>query len=230
MDIMGYRILHISDTHCLERNLVIPPDLDMIIHSGDCSNVRDIYRNEHEVMAFLNWFGDLDVKNKVMCFGNHDGSVQAGLVSEREFKSRDIHVLNNSSTIIDGYNIWGSPFSPAYGDWSYMVRRADMHDLWRLIPDDADIVVTHGPPKGILDLTRDGFSKLEQVGCASLRKRVLELDLKLFCCGHIHNCKGVNNSGTLKVSGLKTIFSNGTCVTDGRRGTLSSHGNLIVLD
>ena len=227
---MSYRILHLSDTHNCHNLLNIPDNIDMVIHSGDCSNYRDIYKNEKEVMDFLGWFGELDIPNKVMCFGNHDGSVAAGLVSEKDWAPYGIHVLNNSSIEIDGYKIWGSPFTPIYGDWSYTLKRDRMHDLWQMIPDDIDILVTHGPPKGILDLTINYSGSPEQCGCLALRKRVFEIEPKLITFGHIHNTKGVNNAGTLNLSGLDTIFSNGSCVTDGKMGQLSSHGNIIELN
>ena len=52
------RIWHISDTHSYHDLLEIPKDIDIVIHSGDCSNVRDPYNNEPEVRK--NSTGSLD--------------------------------------------------------------------------------------------------------------------------------------------------------------------------
>ena len=66
-------------------------------------------------------------------------------------------------------------------------------------------------------------------GDRALQKRVFALNPKLMCFGHIHNCKDIVNSGTKTVSGKQTIFSNASCSTDGKRGVLTSNGNVITI-
>jgi Icc-related predicted phosphoesterase len=66
-------------------------------------------------------------------------------------------------------------------------------------------------------------------GCSALKKRVLKIEPKLFLSGHIHNCEDIINAGTLKLSSYKTIFSNGSVVTDGKFGKLSSNGNILEI-
>ena len=55
-----------------------------------------------------------------------------------------------------------------------------------MIPDNTDVLVTHGPALGMLDETYSG----EGVGCQFLRERVDELHLKLHIFGHIHHSYG----------------------------------------
>ena len=57
----------------------------------------------------------------------------------------------------------------------------------------------------------------------------MEVKPKLMLFGHIHNCKDIVNAGTRKVSGLDTIFSNGSVVTDGKFGKLTSKGNIFEI-
>ena len=70
------KIWHISDTHGYHDLLEIPEGIDMVIHSGDCSNPRDPYNNEPEVRGFIDWFSSLDIKYKVYVAGNHDTSLK----------------------------------------------------------------------------------------------------------------------------------------------------------
>lgn len=223
------KIYHISDTHTYHRFLIIPKDIDMIIFSGDCSNPRDAYSNEPEVRDFLTWFGNLDIKYKIFVAGNHDSSIEHGLIKKQDFIDRNIIYLENDWIKIEGIKIWGSPITPMFNNWSFMRKRESLDKLWKRIPEDTDILITHGPPKGVLDISEDRMHNIEFCGCGALKKRILKLNLKLVCFGHIHNAKDIINAGTMKLSILDTIFSNGSVVTDGKFGILSSNGNIIEL-
>ena len=67
-------------------------------------------------------------------------------------------------------------------------------------------------------------------GDKSLMNRVMGVKPKLMLFGHIHNNKDIVNAGTRKVYGLDTIFSNGSVVTDGKFGKLTSQGNIFYID
>ena len=104
------------------------------------------------------------------------------------------------------------------------------------IPDDADIVITHSPPRGMLDLTfdsdKDGTPIYRLCGSQSLAERINEVQPALHCFGHIHNSQEgtfVFNAGTRLKAGSNTIYSNGSCSTDGMWGELTSHGNTIKI-
>lgn len=224
------RILHISDTHTYHDLLKIPSGIDMIIHSGDCSNPRDPYNNESEVRDFIDWYKEIPVKHKIYVAGNHDTSIEKGLVTNDDFKNAGIIYLENESVVIDGIKIFGSPHTPNFGNWAFMKERTKLERFWRLaIDEDVNIVVTHGPPKGILDKSYDRENNLECCGDKSLLNRILEVQPAYSLFGHIHNCKDIVNAGIQKLSICDTIFSNGSVVTDGRFGKLSSNGNLITI-
>jgi len=210
--------------------LEIPSDIDMVIHSGDGSNFRDIYKNEVEFQDFIYWYSRVPIKYKIFIAGNHDSALEKNLFNvKKQMEDSDIIYLENSDVTIEGIKIWGSPHTPSFGNWSFMKARAKLDRVWKRIPDDADIIVTHGPPKGILDNSFDHNGNIERCGCNALKKRILDIQPTLVLFGHIHNCKDIINAGTLKLSAYDTVFSNGSVVTDGKFGTLSSNGNIFEI-
>ena len=225
------KIWHISDTHGFHQLLQIPEGIDMVIHSGDCSNLRDPYTNEHEVRRFIDGFGSLDIKHKIFVAGNHDTSIEKGLVTKDDFDQNCIHYLENTSVEIEGLKIFGSPLTPTFGyGWSFNKDRNKLEKMWRkAIDEDVDIVIVHGPPRGMLDLSYDRKNLIESCGDKSLMNKVKEVEPKLMLFGHIHNCDDIINAGTRTIPGLDTIFSNGSVVTDGKFGSLSSNGNIFEL-
>ena len=223
-------IWHISDTHGYHDLLRIPHDVDMIIHSGDCSNHRDPYNNEPEVRKFIDWYKELPIKYKIYVAGNHDTSIEKRLVVKQDFEDNDIIYLENESIVIEGIKIFGSPHTPQFGNWAFMKERTKLERFWRLaIEEDVDIIVTHGPPKGILDKSYDQRNNMEACGDKSLLNRILEVQPAYSLFGPIHNTKDIVNAGMQKLSICDTFFSNGSVVTDGRFGKLSSNGNIFEL-
>ena len=225
------KIWHISDTHTYHDLLTIPEGIDMVIHSGDCSNPRDPYNNEPEVRGFIDWFGGLPIKHKIYVAGNHDTSIEKKLVTKADFNDHAIHYLENETIEIKGLKIFGSPYTPTFGvGWSFNKDRNKLERIWRkAIDEDVDIVIVHGPPRGMLDSSYDRAGLMEHCGDKSLMNRVMEVKPRLMLFGHIHNCKDIINAGTRTTPELDTIFSNGSVVTDGKFGRLSSHGNIFEI-
>jgi Icc-related predicted phosphoesterase len=224
------KIWHISDTHTYHGLLKVPEGIDMVIHSGDATNPRDPYASEQEMLNFISWFGSLPIKHKVFVAGNHDLCIERNLVTKIDFMKNGIVYLENDYAEVEGIKIWGSPFTPTFGEgWAFNKKRSALHDVWKHIPDDVDIVVVHGPPKGILDLAYHQLNCIEFCGDEALRKRMYLLNPKLCLFGHIHNNEDIINAGTMKLSNHDTIYSNGSVVTDGKFGKLSSHGNTFEI-
>jgi Icc-related predicted phosphoesterase len=224
------KIWHISDTHTYHGLLKVPEGIDMVIHSGDATNPRDPYASEQEMLNFISWFGSLPIKHKVFVAGNHDLCIERNLVTKIDFMKNGIVYLENDYAEVEGIKIWGSPFTPTFGEgWAFNKKRSALHDIWKEIPDDVDIVVVHGPPKGILDLAYHQLNCIEFCGDEALRKRMYLLNPKLCLFGHIHNNEDIINAGTMKLSNHDTIYSNGSVVTDGKFGKLSSHGNTFEI-
>lgn len=225
------RIWHISDTHTYHGLLTIPQGIDMVIHSGDCSNPRDPYTNEPEVRDFIHWFKSLPIQHKIYVAGNHDTSIEKKLITKQYFQDYNIIYLEDDLVEIEGVMIYGNPYTPIFGQWAFMKDRVKLDRYWKkAIPSSLDILVTHGPPKGILDKSYDRDNYMECCGDKSLFNKVMEVQPAYHLFGHIHNCKDIINAGMQKLSVCDTWFSNGSVVTDGKFGTLSSNGNIFEIN
>lgn len=227
-------ILHISDTHGFHNQFAESTweGVDVVVHSGDCSNYYDVLRNEAEVYNFINWYERVPVKYKIYVAGNHDTSIERKRITKKDFEERGIIYLENDFVNIDNIKFYGSPITPTFGTWAFMKARDKMHEVWQAIPEDTSVIISHGPPKGIRDLSFDRHGQLEFCGDLALMKRCLNLRgmLKLVCFGHIHDMEGVYNQGVSTYSKTPTIFSNAACVHDGRFDLgLTSYGNRFTI-
>jgi len=223
------RVWHISDTHGLHEQLSPPSEIDIVIHSGDASNSHSPALNEHELHRFLAWFSALPVKHKIFVPGNHDTSLERGLIRKVDIIAMGIVPLIDSEITIGERTIWGSPWTPRYGDWAWMTKRETINRKWEQIPNSIDVLVTHGPPFGILDATYARNGNTEMVGCRALQKRVFALKPQWHLFGHVHGTDDIRNTGTRNLAGLRTQFSNGTCCDDGLMHSVTSNGNVFEL-
>lgn len=226
------RIWHFSDTHEQEQSLKIPnEDFDIAIFSGDEANNRSPVLNEGPARKFLKWYSEIpNFKHKIFVAGNHSSAIANKLIKRKEIEDLGIIYLENESVEIEGLKIWGSPYSPTFHDWWFMLKRSKLYNLWQMIPEDTDIVISHGPPKGVLDVSEKEDRTLEYCGCNALLNRMLALQPKLCLFGHIHVCQNNMNAGTRTIANCKTLFSNGSCVTDGKFNMgVTSHGNIIEI-
>lgn len=222
------RILAISDTHGFHSEFKEKDfeKIDMVIHAGDFSQSKNALINSVEAQDFLEWYEKLPVKYKVLISGNHETSVEAHLVNPRDYKS--IIYLEHDDIEIEGINIFGSPYSPEFFSWAYNVRRDRLGAYWESIPENTDILVTHTPPKGMLDLSYDMNNRLEYCGCAALLKHIKRIKPRYNIFGHIHNNDSNYNAGRRTTSFIDTEFINASCVTDGQFSKgLTSKGLII---
>ena len=185
------KIICISDTHMRHEGLIIPEG-DMIIHAGDFT--EEGWKSEAN--RFIEWFAGLKIKYKILIQGNHEVHISKKADQKEWFKLKisetNINYLENSSINIEGINIYGSPYTleffPEY--WAWQLRKDLAKDCWDLIPDDTDILVTHSPPRYILDR---GF------GCKDLHTKVFHIRPKYHIFGHAHV------GGQYEAEGIKFI-------------------------
>lgn len=204
------KVAVISDTHNRAEKLIMP-SADILIHCGDYSS-RGC---EYELEDFKYWIDSVShlYKHIILVPGNHDRIFQA-----EEQQSRLI--LNNVTVLIDEYveilglRIYGTPYQPFFNNWAFNLKGKALHDKYRKIPDKLDILITHSPPKGILDSVRQVFDRktktyLEHVSYGSefLYKQVVKKQPRFHFFGHIHDSFGVFNSGT-------TVFANASSCSE----------------
>ena len=176
------KILFISDTHGKHHKLSVP-EADLLIHAGDLSSRG----TQEELRSFLDWFSALPHRHKVFVGGNHDFLLERQPGVFLEMVPANCIYLFNSSTEIEGIRIWGSPLTPWFFDWAFNRRRGgDIRRYWDRIPAGTDILVTHGPPAGILGKTARG----DRAGCEDLLAVVQQIRPKIHVFGHIHEAYG----------------------------------------
>lgn len=179
-------IAAISDTHTHHRTVRVP-DADVLVFSGDLMGSG--YRH-NEVKDFAEWFSDQPHKHKLMIAGNHDRMFESQLAyCLSKFSDNGFVYLENTGYDIDGFKFWGSPVQPWFYNWAFNVERGEaIKKYWDMIPNDTDVLITHGPPYGILDTVYDGQKNL---GCEELWKTIHDrLSLKVHIFGHIHGGYG----------------------------------------
>jgi Icc-related predicted phosphoesterase len=144
--------------------------------------------------------------------GNHDLFEHPGTKKTEAIRmvSEVATYLEDSSVVIDGLKIHGSPWTPRFFDWAFNADRGRViRKHWDKIPDDCACLITHGPPYGILDEAPRGVFGFENVGCQDLLDRIKQLpDLKLHAYGHIH--REANDIKTI-VKGNTTFVNASTC-------------------
>lgn len=200
------KIIAISDTHTKHEMLTNKlPHGDLLIHAGDLtySGTQD------EILSVFEWFDRISSNytyGVVFIAGNHDrgfdpkfNALRLGINSKPEWLVEALHLqemkgrvryLENSSTNINGLQIWGSPITPWFhgNRWAFNVHRGpEIAEVWSKIPNTTDIILTHGPVAYKCDHT---LYTQEYVGCEDLRKRCKEVKPLLHVCGHIHESFG----------------------------------------
>lgn len=187
------RLVLLSDTHGLHGELGSLPDGDAVLHAGDLSGRGTL----PELARFFTWFAALPHRHKVVIAGNHDFALERQPALAEALVPPGVIYLRDAAAWIDGLMVWGSPWQPWFNDWAFNLERGtQLAAKWALIPDQVDVLVTHGPPYGVLDLVAGGDGY--RVGCEALAARLPALDrLRLHLFGHIHEGYGVNRSGQL---------------------------------
>ena len=182
-----------SDSHCRHNSLRLPKG-DVLICAGDIS-----YRGKkEEVIDFLEWFKNQKHKHKLFIAGNHDFYFENAKPTEIvKLIPDNIIYLKDSGVTIEGINIWGSPFTPWFFGWAFNRKRGkDIRKHWNLIPENTNLLITHGPVYGHLDQVINE----EHVGCKDLLERVKEIKPKVHVCGHVHE-----SYGNIKRGGIQFI-------------------------
>lgn len=182
---------------------------DLLIVAGDLTARDEPYQHQN----VLYWLGQQDYKKVIFIAGNHDGCYESKYYNLNyvnflyEFgPKKTITYLQDSGCEFEGLKIWGSPWTPEFCNWHFMLPRHsdELQAKWDLIPNDTDILITHGPALGILDYTSP--NKIgDRLGCNMLRKAVERVKPKLHVFGHIHGGYG---QMLLKHEGPNTICVN----------------------
>ncbi|GEM48414.1 metallophosphatase domain-containing protein [Deinococcus cellulosilyticus] len=188
------KIVCISDTHN-QHDLLKLPSGDVLIHAGDFSMRGHVA----ETQAFLTWFAAQPHPHKIFIAGNHDFIFEKRPQKARAMVPDGVVYLEDEGVTLDGVKFWGSPITPTFFDWAFNRGPATIGSYWDLIPADTDVLITHGPPFGVLDQV---LPEGKHVGCPKLLTTLDHcLRLKLHVFGHIHEGYGqVTEDGRISVN------------------------------
>ena len=212
------RITLISDTHAKHNQVVTttsmrkpnqPLDLpggDLLIHAGDFMTTG---YSKYEAEDFFKWYDAIDnYDNKVFIAGNHDRVMQddpewaqgilTGYKTIDYLQDEDFAIYGdgpNGDMPEENVRVYGSPWQPWFYDWAFnLPRNGDkLKSKWDAIPTNTDILVTHGPVWGKLDVP--GGANI-RTGCELLAEHFNTVARpKIHVCGHIHGSYGYQFDG-----------------------------------
>lgn len=188
------KIAHISDTHGCHRRLGNLPDADVLVHSGDFT----MNGAESEALDFLEWFCDLSYSHKIFICGNHDECLYDADISGLD---ENVHYLRNSGILIEGVRFYGVPMFMN----DCITTRQNRN--YAEIPADTDVLITHTPAYGILDLDDGIGGEFINYGSEELLDRLSSLSPRVHLFGHIHRQHGILERGGI-------IYSNGAIMNE----------------
>lgn len=171
------------------------PDGDILVVAGDMTMMG----RPEEVGKAAAYLESLPYKHKVVIAGNHDWLFQKYPHLARKFMVQaGVEYLEGTSVEIEGVKFWGGPWQPWFHGWAFNVERGlAIRQFWDQIPANTDVLVTHGPPWGMLDQVCQG----PNLGCEELYEAVVRTKPKFHVFGHIHDGYGMT-------SNLHTTFIN----------------------
>jgi Icc-related predicted phosphoesterase len=196
------RVTFLSDTHNKHKQITGDlPGGDLLLHSGDISSMG----YEHEIREFCKWFNNIEgYTHKVFIAGNHDWGFQDNVEKVKEILDfySGITYLQDSELVIKvgderEVKIYGSPWQPWFHDWAFNLPKngPGLMSKWEAIPEDTDILLTHGPAFGVLD-TVEG-RRHDNLGCELLAERLQVISPKIHLCGHIHTGRNIVKRGEI---------------------------------
>lgn len=185
------RFVATSDTHGTLGRMAVP-DGDVFIHAGDAT----IRGSQKEFEQFNEDLGRLPHPIKIFIPGNHDKITERVPEEAVALLTNVTHYLVDQEVVLDGIKIYGSPWQPRFGfgfAWN-ADRGVEIKSKWDKIPEDTDILVTHGPPFGIGDEV--GIAPwVDNVGCQDLLEAIQRIGCRYHISGHIHEGFGARKVG-----------------------------------
>lgn len=216
----------ISDLHEKHQDVYLPPG-DLLLITGDMTNEgtykeMDLlldYLNEHsykfrQIIAIAGnhdlTFHEEYYKNNYKRF-NHDPPCDPKKIKKYFDPNNKMFYLEDSKHQYEDLKIWGTPWITYWDEWAFSSKdETYLETKFSKIPDQVDILMSHSPPFGVLDLfpetTKNNNKELVNIGSRSLKKRVDQVKPKLHVFGHAHYSAGWEERNG-------TLFVNAACLT-----------------
>ncbi len=201
------KILHVSDTHGILARL--SEKADCVVHSGDLMPNKTrggpgeaAYQEQwirRAMPTLVQWMRDTPL---LWCAGNHDFFSPIPMMRAAGIDAYD---LTNDVVEFGGHRFLGFPYVGYLGgEWNfechpYQWEQRTVEMGSRIVTESVDVLVSHSPPRNILDEVRG-----EHVGNPSINPIIESGRLAAVLCGHIHEAAGVERVGW-------TVISNAAC-------------------
>lgn len=203
------KICVLSDTHSRHDQITLPP-ADVVVHCGDATATG----STEEVEAFISWFLHTPYRHRILVGGNHDWALET-----LADMPAGISYLRGQSIEIEGVKFYGAPWRPRPswvtrehppGKYSaFGVMGDEIASRWDHIPPDTQVLITHCPPWGVLDLSppSERHPTSHHKGCSALLEAVMRVKPKLHLFGHNHH-----QTGQMEQEGI--LFVNAALMDD----------------
>jgi len=202
------KITCISDLH-RQQNFIKLTKGNVLVIAGDYDILGNLEQCVSLTYGFMEWIEEVKKKfnHIILIAGNHDIGLEHYPIKGMLTRIQNCYYLQNSGITIDGVKYWGSPITPTFMDWAFMKDRGtQLKRHWTMIPEDTEVLITHGPAFGILDKCPNG-----SLGDQDLLNRIKELpNLKAHIFGHIHESYGKVKKG--KITFVNASVLNGNYV------------------
>lgn len=236
------RFVCISDTHGSHRGTHLPRG-DVLVHTGDFTNAGETHQVQDFCEWLVEQKKLKGFRHAIVIAGNHDVTLEPAYYTRigakrfhqyrpsgafdcdktrailKEKFSHEITYLEDELVVIpngtaQGCRIWGSPWQPEFNDWAFNLERGPpMREVCNRIPDDVDVLLTHGPPLGRGDKCKGGGHR---VGCVDLLRTIqMRVQPRVHVFGHVHEGAGITHDG-------HTAYVNASTMTFQYRATNSS--------
>ena len=159
------------------------PSGDVFIHAGD---IMKSALNYEELGQINRWLESLDFEHKILVPGNHDGVFE---LADRQWIREQfpmVHILFGEAVELDGVRFFGSPWTPPFLNWYFMMNETRIKKVLNEENPGCDVLITHGPPLWILD----GNDRGESCGSIAVLEHVKRTNPALHFFGHIHEAYG----------------------------------------
>eukprot|EP01084_Bolivina_argentea_P150264 262431_1 len=216
-DIKQIHIVHISDTHMrhnqFSKQNIIPFKKDVInilIHSGDFTQRVKLTKDGEmpsQIKDFKAWFASQPHHKKIIIAGNHEiafNHFNKKYIQSKIFNDKNVIYLQDEGINLYGIKIYGTPWTSST-KMGFSANKKQLKKIWKLIPNDTDILITHLPPKGIMDTafkSKYNFTEVCAI-CGYLHPQyrhwgnqdlinevVNRIKPKAHLFGHVHQCSG----------------------------------------
>lgn len=175
-------MLTVFATSDLHGHLPFIYPCDILIIAGDVTPVDQSHEPAHQATwlktKFEDYLKQIPAKHIIGIGGNHDFALEA----YRELgPSLSWNYLHTGYVTIEGYTFYGNPYVPNLASWAFHANEEKEHAIWDGVLAETDVIISHGPPRGICDKV-----VYEHVGSEPFKDNLKRLKAKLIICGHIH--------------------------------------------